>query len=140
MNAQLIEPRIGTVRNNQQYQLKSLQESGACISFGSDWSVTSHIPLLALAVPVHRSAPGSNQPWSPQEAISLEDSLVHYTEDAAFQNYWIKGVICVGADADFVVMDKNPLRTDPSAVASLKIIETNVAGISQYCEGQQQHR
>lgn len=140
MNAQLIEPRIGTVRNNQQYQLKSLQESGACISFGSDWPVTSHIPLLALAVPVHRSAPGSNQPWSPQEAISLEDSLVHYTEDAAFQNYWIKGVIRVGADADFVVMDKNPLRTDPSAVASLKIIETYVAGISQYCEGQQLHR
>jgi hypothetical protein len=140
MNAQLIEPRIGSLRNNQQYQLKSLQESGAQISFGSDWPVTSHVPLLALAVPVQRSAPGSNKPWSPQEAISLEDSLVHYTEDAAFQNYWNKGVIHVGADADFVVANKNPLRTDPSEVASLEVIETYVAGISQYCEGQQQHR
>lgn len=137
MNAQLIEPRIGSVRNNQQYQLKYLQESGAQISFGSDWPVTSHLPLLALAVPVQRTAPGSNQPWSPQEAISLEDSLVHYTEDAAFQNYWSKGVIRVGADADFVVIDKNPLSTDPSGVASLEIIETFVAGISQYCAGQQ---
>jgi hypothetical protein len=140
MNAQLIEPRIGTVRNNQQYQLRSLQESGALISFGSDWPVTSHVPLLALAVPVHRSAPGSNQPWSPQEAISLEDSLVHYTEAAAFQNYWSKGVIRVGADADFVVINKNPLRTEAGDVSGLRICETYVAGISQYCEGQQQHR
>ena len=137
MNAQLIEPRIGSLRNNQQYQLKSLQESGALISFGSDWPVTSHVPLLALAVPVHRSAPGSNKPWSPHEAISLEDSLVHYTEDAAFQNYWNKGVIRVGSDADFVVIDKNPLKTDPSEVATLEVIETYVAGVSQYCEDQQ---
>ena len=140
MNAQLIEPRIGSLRNNQQYQLKTLQNSGARISFGSDWPVTSHVPLIALAVPVHRSAPGSGQPWSPHEAISLEDSLVHYTEDAAFQNYWNKGVIGVGADADFVVINKNPLTTDPHNFASLEIVETYVSGISQYCEGQQQHR
>ena len=140
MNAQLIEPRIGSLRNNQQYQLKSLQESGAQISFGSDWPVTSHEPLMALAVPVHRSAPGSNQAWSLQEAISLEDSLVHYTEDAAFQNYWSKGAIRVGADADFVVINKNPLRTEAGDVSALRICETYVSGISQYCEGQPQHR
>lgn len=139
MNAQLIEPRIGTLRNDQQYQLKSLQESGARISFGSDWPVTSHKPLLALGVPVHRSAPGSDQPWSPHEAITLEDSLVHYTEDAAFQNYWSKGVIQVGADADFVVINKNPLSTDSKKIEALRICETFISGLSQYCEGQPQH-
>ncbi len=138
MNAQLIEPRIGSLRNNQQYQLKSLQDSGAQISFGSDWPVTSYEPLLALAVPVHRSAPGSNQPWSPQEAIAIEDSLAHYTFDAAHQNYWNKGVINVGADADFVVISSNPLSASAKDVASLRICETYVAGVSQYCEGQQQ--
>jgi predicted amidohydrolase YtcJ len=140
MNADLIEPRIGATRNNQQYQLNSLQESGARISFGSDWPVTSQVPLVALAVPVHRSAPGSNQAWSAHEAISLEDSLVHYTEDAAYQNYWDKGVIRVGGDADFVVMSENPLLVNPKNVASLKICETYISGISQYCEDQQQHR
>ena len=140
MNAELIEPRIGVLRNNQQYQLKSLQDSGARISFGSDWPVTSYEPLLALAVPVHRTAPDSNQPWSPHEAITLEDSLVHYTEDAAFQNYWNKGVIRVGSDADFVVLKKNPLSMDPKNVASLKVYETYISGVSQYCEDQQQHR
>lgn len=140
MNAELIEPRIGTLRNNQQYQLKSLQISGARISFGSDWPVTSHEPLLALAVPVHRAAPDSDKPWSLHEAITIEDSLVHYTEDAAYQNYWNKGVIRVGSDADLVVVSENPLSTDPKSVASLRIYETYISGVSQYCEDQQRHR
>jgi hypothetical protein len=121
MNAQLIEPRIGSDRNNQQYQLNSLQKSGARISYGSDWPVTSQIPLEALAVPTHRSAPSSNQAWSPQEAVTIEDSLVHYTEDAAYSNFWNKGVIEVGADADFVLLSRNPLKASVEEVVNIKV-------------------
>jgi predicted amidohydrolase YtcJ len=128
MNAELIEPRIGTKRNNQQYQLASLQRSGARIGYGSDWPVTSHAPLEALAVPTHRSAPGSSQAWSPQEAVSLEDSLVHYTHDAAYSNFWNKGVIAVGADADFVLLDKNPLKVAAEKVNEIKVLQVYLAG------------
>ena len=128
MNAELIEPRIGTKRNNQQYQLASLQKSGARIGYGSDWPVTSHAPLEALAVPTHRSAPGSSQAWSPQEAVSLEDSLVHYTQDAAYSNFWNKGVITVGADADFVVLDKNPLEVAPEKVNEIEVLQVFTRG------------
>ncbi len=128
MNAQLIEPRIGAKRNNQQYQLASLQRSGARISYGSDWPVTSHVPLEALAVPTHRTAPGSRQAWSPQESVSLEDSLVHYTQDAAYSNFWNKGVIEVGADADFVVLDQNPLLTPLSEIREIKILRVFIRG------------
>ena len=129
MNAQLIEPRIGTERNNQQYQLASLQRSGARIGYGSDWPVTSHVPLEALAVPTHRTAPGSTQAWSPQESVSLEDSLVHYTQDAAYSNFWNKGVIAVGVDADFVVLDQNPLKVAPVKVSEIKVLQVYVAGV-----------
>jgi predicted amidohydrolase YtcJ len=122
MNAQLIEPRIGRARNNQQYQLNSLQLSGARIAYGSDWPVTSHIPLSALAVPTHRTAPGSTIAWSPEEAISIEDSLVHYTEDAAYSNFWNKGVIAVGADADFVILNKNPLKIDVAEINQCYVV------------------
>ena len=122
MNAQLIEPRIGSERNNQQYQLKSLQESGARISYGSDWPVTNYKPLIALAVPTHRTAPGSTQPWSPEESISIEDSLVHYTEDAAYSNFWNKGVIKVGADADFVFLNRNPLKIAIGEISQCYVI------------------
>ncbi len=128
MNAELIEPRIGTKRNNQQYQLASLQRSGARIGYGSDWPVTSHVPLEALGVPTHRSAPGSSQAWSPQEAVSLEDSLVHYTEDAAYSNFWNKGVIAVGADADFVLLNQNPLLTPLHEMSGIKILRVFIRG------------
>jgi predicted amidohydrolase YtcJ len=90
--------------------------------------VTSHVPLEALGVPTHRSAPGSSQAWSPQEAVSLEDSLVHYTQDAAYSNFWNKGVIAVGVDADFVVLDKNPLKVAPEKVNKIKVLQVYVAG------------
>jgi predicted amidohydrolase YtcJ len=128
MNAQLIEPRIGTKRNNQQYQLASLQRSGARISYGSDWPVTSHLPLDALAIPTHRSAPGNTQAWSPQESVSLEDSLVHYTQDAAYSNFWNKGVIAVGMDADFVLLDQNPLFAPLSEIRDIKILRVFLRG------------
>jgi predicted amidohydrolase YtcJ len=128
MNAELIEPRIGTKRNNQQYQLASLQRSGARIGYGSDWPVTSHVPLEALGVPTHRSAPRSSKAWSPQEAVSLEDSLVHYTHDAAYSNFWNKGVIAVGADADFVLLNQNPLLTPLHEISSIKILRVFIRG------------
>ena len=128
MNAQLIEPRIGAKRNNQQYQLASLQRSGVRISYGSDWPVTSHVPLEALAVPTHRTAPSSRQAWSPQESVSVEDSLVHYTQDAAYSNFWNKGVIEVGADADFVVLDQNPLLAPLSEIREIKILRVFIRG------------
>lgn len=133
MNAQLIAPRIGEARNNQQYQLASLQRSGARIAYGSDWPVTSHLPLLALAIPTHRCAPGSDKSWSPQESVTVEDSLVHYTLDAAYQNFWDnKGVIAVGADADFVLLDQNPLKASVLGINQIKIVATYVAGEREY--------
>jgi predicted amidohydrolase YtcJ len=129
MNAQLIEPRIGSKRNNQQYQLASLQRSGARIGYGSDWPVTSYLPLDALAVPTHRSAPGSTQAWSPQESVSLEDSLAHYTTDAAYSNFWNKGMIAVGMDADFVVLDQNPLKVAPMHVSEITVLQVYLGGV-----------
>ncbi len=128
MNAELIEPRIGKGRNNQQYQLASLQRSGARISYGSDWPVTSHIPLEALAVPSHRTAPESDVAWSAEESISVENSLTHYTADAAYSNFWNKGVIAVGADADFVVLDQNPLLTPLHEIRGIKILKVFKGG------------
>ena len=91
--------------------------------------MTSHLPLDALAVPTHRSAPGGTQAWSPQESVSLEDSLVHYTQDAAFSNFWNKGVIAVGAAADFVLLDQNPLKAAPMHVSEIMVLQVYLGGV-----------
>ena len=108
MNKELIAPRIGDERNNLQYRLQSLIKAGAMIAFGSDWPVTSHIPMQAINVPVTRTNPaaGSNDAWNIEEAITKEQSLTFYTKNAAYQMFRENqcGSLEVGKAADFIIL------------------------------------
>ena len=119
MNKELILPRIGEVRNNQQYQLRTLVDSGARIAFGSDWPVTSEVPLEGLNVPVTRSKGGPA--WSPNEALSIEESLQLYTAGVAYQNFRENdlGKLEVGFRADFVVLNKDLLKNSDAEILSV---------------------
>jgi len=125
MNKVLILPRLGIERNNRQYQLRTMIESGATISFGSDWPVTSQVPLHSLAVPVHRQDL-NHQPaegWSKQEAITIEDSMHFYTSNVAYQLFREHeiGKLEVGMLANFIVLDQNPLLCEPHEVRNINI-------------------
>ena len=134
MNKELIAPRIGDERNNRQYQLASMVKSGARISYGSDWPVTSYLPLLALAVPTHRQSPdrAPASGWSPQESVSVEESLSFYTEGVAYQGFNEKcfGQIAVGMQADLVILEENPLEVAPHDVAGIKIRAVYKSGVA----------
>lgn len=132
MNKELIAPRIGDERNNSQYQLASMVKSGARISYGSDWPVTSYLPLAALGVPTHRQTPdGKSEAWSPQEAISVEESLSFYTEGVAYQTFSEDRFGCmeVGMAADLVHLSANPLSINPLEIAAIKVVATYKGGI-----------
>ena len=133
MNKELILPRIGEARNNQQYQLRKVIDSGAQISFGSDWPVTDFTPLLALAVPVHRQSPDQQPPegWSIEQAISIEESMHFYTAAVAHQLFREAdyGTLEVGKIADFIVLDRNPIETKPHDVRDIKVLATYRKGI-----------
>ena len=123
MNKELIEPRIGAARNNRQYRLRSLLDAGATIAFGSDWPVTSHVPVEALMVPVLRTnaSAGNSQPWNIEQAITFDESLTFYTKNAAYQMFreYERGTLEAGKVADFVVLK------------DLEILDVVVSGISQ---------
>jgi len=132
MNKELILPRLGQARNNQQYQLRKVIDSGARISFGSDWPITDFTPLVALAVPVHRQSPDQQPPqgWSIEQAISIEEAMHFYTAAVAHQlfreeNY---GTLEVGKVADFIVLDRSPIETTPHEVRDLKVLATYKKG------------
>ena len=128
MNKELILPRIGETRNNQQYQLRKVIDSGAQLSFGSDWPITDFTPLVALAVPVHRQSPDRQPPqgWSIEQAISFEESMHFYTAAVAHQLFREAdfGTLEVGKVADFIVLDRNPIETDPHEVRDIKVLAT----------------
>ncbi len=128
MNKELIAPRIGDERNNRQYQLSTLVKSGARISYGSDWPITSYLPLAALAVPTHRQSPEAlpADGWSPHERISIAESLQFYTEGVAYQNFEESrvGALEVGLAADLVILSADPRTVSPHAVSALKVLAT----------------
>ena len=125
MNKELILPRIGSARNDSQYRLRTLIDSGAMIAFGSDWPVTSEVPLRALGVPVNRLAPGAKdaEGWNIAEAITVDESLTFYTKNAAYQMFreHERGSLEAGMKADFIVLEKNLFAIDPSEVSSVAI-------------------
>jgi predicted amidohydrolase YtcJ len=126
MNKELILPRLGQERNNRQYPLRAMLDAGVMISYGSDWPVTSHVPLQALAVPVHRQSPDGypKEGWSKQEAITIEESMTFYTRNVAFQTFREEslGRLEVGMRADFVILDRNPATTSAQQIRELEIV------------------
>ena len=126
MNKELILPRLGEQRNNRQYPLRTVVDSGAMISFGSDWPVTTHVPLAALAVPVHRQSPDGfpAEGWSKHEAITIEESMTFYTRNVAFQTFREEslGRLEAGMRADFVILDQSPLTAPAQQIRELEIV------------------
>jgi predicted amidohydrolase YtcJ len=136
MNKELILPRIGETRNNQQYQLRKVIDSGAQLSFGSDWPITDFTPLVALAVPVHRQSPDQQPPkgWSIEQAITIEEAMHFYTAAVAQQLFREKnyGTLEVGKVADFIILDRNPIETTPHEVRDIKVLATYRKGNKSY--------
>jgi len=128
MNKELILPRIGEARNNQQYQLRKVIDSGAQVSFGSDWPITDFTPLVALAVPVHRQSPDQQPPqgWSIEQAITIEEAMHFYTAAVAYQLFREAdyGTLEVGKVADFIILDCNPMQIKAHDVCDIKVLAT----------------
>jgi predicted amidohydrolase YtcJ len=123
MNKELIAPRIGNERNNQQYRLRSMVKAGAMIAFGSDWPVTSHIPMQAISVPVTRTnaADGITEPWVIEQALTMDESLTFYTKNAAYQLFRENefGALEVGKRAAFLVLDSDPALNPAAKLVKL---------------------
>ena len=123
MNKELIAPRIGNERNNQQYRLRSMVKAGAMIAFGSDWPVTSHIPMQAISVPVTRTnaADGITEPWVIEQALTMDESLTFYTKNAAYQLFRENefGTLEVGKRAAFLVLDSDPALNPAAKLVKL---------------------
>jgi predicted amidohydrolase YtcJ len=113
-------PRLGVERSDKQYRMRSLDDSGAPLAFGSDWPVSSGAPLDGIAIGVSRRTPEGDPEggWTPEEILTMEQALTAYTSAVAEQAFagqagapW--GTIGVGASADLVWLDRDP-RTTPA--------------------------
>lgn len=128
----LTVPRLGTERADRQYRIRSIQESGAPLAFGSDWPVSSGHPLDGIAVAVSRqTADGDPEGgWTPDEIVPIERALSAYTAGVAYQAFaegrW--GTLVPGADADLIWLGRDPRTVAPRDLPDVPVHATYLQG------------
>lgn len=124
-------PRLGIERIDQMYRMRDLISSGAVISFGSDWPVSSSNPILGIATAVTRQTTEAKPEggWVIEQALTAEEAFASYSSSVAFQLTGIKSVpLSVGQPCDFIVLDQNPLDIASTKLRDIKVISTFKAG------------
>ncbi len=93
-------------------------------------------PLAGIYAVVTRQTPGG-QPaggWYPQNRITVEAALRHYTRDAAYACFdeHRKGTITPGKFADFVVLSRDILAIAPAELLATRVLLTVMGGRETY--------
>ncbi|MFQ3664575.1 MAG: amidohydrolase family protein [Sphingomonadaceae bacterium] len=120
----MAEARLGPDRLAGAYAWNSLRKAGAALAFGSDAPVEPVNPFLGIAAAVTRDG------WRMEEALPVEAALAGFTVWAARAGLadGRVGELVPGAWADFVLLDRNPLTAASDELATIRVLETWVAG------------
>ena len=132
----MAEARLGPDRLAGAYAWRAIKDAGAPLAFGSDAPVEAPAPLTGLAVAISRED-AQGQPaggWQPQQRVTIEEALAAYTAGAAWAGFAEGrfGRLAAGERADFLVLDADPLETDPQDLREIRVLETWIGGRKVY--------
>ena len=127
---------LGPERASHANAFKLYDDAGAVQVFGSDWGVFDFSPLRGIHVAVTRlTAEGTPKGgWYPDNRISVEAALRHYTRDGAYANFdeQKRGTLTPGKLADLVVLSKDILTIPPMDILKTKVLLTVMGGKDTY--------
>ena len=123
---------LGPERASHANAFKLYDDAGAVQAFGSDWGVFDFAPLRGIHVAVTRLTPEGTPEggWYPENRISVEAALRHYTRDGAYANFdeQKRGTLTAGKLADLVVLSKDILTIPPMEILKTKVLLTVMGG------------
>lgn len=127
---------LGPERASHADAFKLYDDAGAVQAFGSDWSVFTFAPLLGIYTAVTRMTPQGTPAggWYPENRISVEAALRHYTRDGAYASFNenVRGTLTKGKMADLVVLSADILTIPPEQIAKTKVLLTVMGGKDTY--------
>lgn len=131
-------PYLGSERANRMYSLRSILESGAIVSFGTDYPVgTDYLtfnPLDGIRTAVTRLPlpPDSivTIPYQPQELIDLKTALESATYWGAYTNFMENqtGSLTPGKLADVIVLDQDLFTVPLNEINQVRVVATYLEG------------
>ncbi len=128
--------RIGEKRLNGTYAFRSLIESGAHVTFGSDWPVAPLDPIQGIHGAVTRETIDGANPhgWLPDQKVTVAQALTAYTVENAYAGFQERevGRLAPGYLADITVMDRDLTRIDPELIRETKVLRTIVGGQERF--------
>lgn len=134
-DAPFVVKRLGTERaRTGAYAWRSLLDSGAHLTNGTDAPVEDCDPLACIYASVTRKRADTGLEFFPEQAMTREESLLSYTiwnAWAAFEEAE-KGSLAPGKLADFTVLDKNLLTCPPTEILQAKVLKTIVGGAVKF--------
>lgn len=135
LQTELTIPRVGDKRAELQYPMGELLRRGVRMSFGSDWPVSSHVPLEGIQVGVTRRTFDGypEHGWTPDQRLTVDQALDAYTAGVAYQAFADhRGGIVEGAPADLVWLSADPRTADPMELRHIRVRRTWLAGRETY--------
>lgn len=114
----LVDPEIASTS----YNWKTLMNMGVSVSNGSDCPVEMPDVMRGIECAVTRTSLDGTGPFLPEEAFSVREAIDSFTmrsAEASFEEN-LKGCIRGGMLADFVVLDADPFRIEPSKLHTIK--------------------
>ena len=123
---------IGPERASRAWVWHSIQDKGGALAFGSDWPVVTLNPWPGVQTALTRQTKEGDPPggFVPQQRLTLEDTVRGYTLGAAFAGRREKteGSLEPGKLADFILLDRDVFKIDPSAIGKTEVLMTVVGG------------
>ncbi len=123
---------IGPERATRPWVWRSIEQKGGVLAFGSDWPVVTLNPWRGVQTAVTRQTEGGEPVggFVPQQRLSLEDTIRAYTLGAAFAGRREKteGSLEPGKLADFIVLDRDLFKIEPSEIGKTEVLLTVVGG------------
>lgn len=125
-------PVVGQARVDRMYPIASIHRQGGTLVGGSDWSVSSMNPLLAIETALSRQAPDdeSEATLNEEERVPLPVMLAAYTRNGALLMHQEDrvGSIERGKYADLVVLEHNLFDVDVREIGEVEVVMTLFEG------------
>src|SRR6266566_3719687 len=121
---------------DQLYSFASWQRAGITVAGSSDAPVITADPRIGIRDAMARRT-GDGRLLGPAERLSARDALALYTTQAAYACHRENeiGSLEPGKLADFVVLEQNPLDTEPGQIPDIGVLATVLGGTPLYQSG-----